>query len=116
MNGHVIGFIKPIIGLEGDFNTFRLGSFYAKRLSPGDTVYLLDEKEKLIIGRAEVTGVETGQLGEMLLIHAAKNHTELENDAGSAPERLFVTMKKIYGPHIATPERKVTVIYCRRIP
>jgi hypothetical protein len=115
MNEHAIGFIPPIVGVEEEFNTFRIGGFYQKRLSPGDSVYLLNEKEKIVFGRAMVTNIDGGPLGEMLLIHAHKNHTELANDPISAPERLFATIRKIYGPQIALPNKKTTVIYLKRL-
>lgn len=115
METHVIGFIPPVIGVESEFNTFRLGGFYSKRLSPGDEVFLLNEKEKMVFGRAKVESIETGSLGELCLIHAHKNHTELANEPNAAPERLFALLQKIHGPHIATPKKKACVIYLKRI-
>lgn len=115
MRNHFIGFVPPVIGTEGEFNTFRLGTFYSKHLSPGDEVYLLNEKEKIIFGRAKVLSVELGKLGEMCLVHGHKNHTELQNDTIDAPKRLFALLQKLYGPHIATVEKKATVIYLKRL-
>ena len=115
MNLHVVGFIPPVIGVDDEFNTFRLGGFYQKHLSPGDEVLLLNEKEKMIFGRAKVQSIEVGCLGEMLLIHAAKNHTEIGNDPNTAPERLHETIRRIYGPHIATLTKKTTVLYMKRL-
>ena len=115
MNKHVVGFIPPIVGVEEEFNTFRIGSFYQKRLSPGDEVLLLNEKEKIVFGRARVESIDVGSLGEMLLIHAHKNHTELANDSNTAPERLHETIRRIYGPQIATLTKKTTVIYMKRL-
>lgn len=115
MNLHVVGFIPPVIGVEDEFNTFRLGGFYQKRLSIGSQVYLLNEKEKMIFGRAQVQGIEVGSLGEMLLIHGHRNHTEVGNDPNTAPERLHETIRRIYGPHIATLTKKTTVIYMKRL-
>ena len=63
MNLHVVGFIPPVIGVEDEFNTFRLGGFYQKRLSIGSQVYLLNEKEKMIFGRAQVENIDVGDLG-----------------------------------------------------
>lgn len=115
MHTKVIGFIPPIVGTEGDFNTFRLGMSYAKSLSPGQEVFLLNEKEKIVFGRAVVESIDVGALSEMCLTHGHKNHTELNRDADAAPESLMRTIVKIYGPHIATPTKKATVIYLRRI-
>jgi len=115
MQIRVINFIPPIIGTESEFNTFRLGSFYAKHLSPGEEVLLLNEKEKMVFGRAQVVRVESGPLGEMCLIHAHMNHTELANDPNTAPERLHETLRRIYGPHIATLTKKTSVVYLKRL-
>lgn len=115
MDTKVIGFIPPVFGVDASFNTFRLGASYAKSLKVGDEVFLLNEKERLVFGRATVDSLEVGGLGEMCLVHGHKNHTELKNDSTTAPERLFKTIQKIYGPHIALPEKKTTVIYLTRI-
>ena len=115
MNVRVIGFIAPVVGVDGEFNTFRLGGFYKKCLSPEEEVFLLSEKDRLIFGRARVERIEFGSLGDILQRHAFMNHTELKNDPIGAPDRLGETMRKIYGPHIATLAKKTTVIYLRRI-
>lgn len=115
MDTRVVGFIPPIIGVDELFNTFRLGGFYTKNLKVGEEVFLLNEKEKLVFGKARVESLETGPLGEMCLIHGHANHTELANDPIAAPERLFKTIQKIYGPHIAKPNKKTTILYLRRI-
>lgn len=116
MDVPVIGFIPPVVGVEGEFNTFRLGSSLYKRLKEGDVVFLMDEKNKSVFGRAEVTSLDNGPLGELCLVHAHKNHTELaQADSNDSPERLFKLLQKIYGPHIATPAKKSTVIYLRRL-
>lgn len=115
MQTRVIGFIPPIIGIEGEFNTFRLGVKLSKELSPGEEVFLLDEKQKMVIGRAQVTRVESGALGELVVEHAAKNHTELANDPTHAHVRLYDLLKKIYGPHIVSIGKKATVIYLKRL-
>ena len=115
MNSTVIGFVSPVFGVEGEFNTFRIGSFYAKRLSPGDVVYLLNEKEKIIFGKAEVLRVEAGPVGEMCVLYAHQNHTELSNNPVTAPERLYATPRKIYGPHVLTVNKKATVVFLKRL-
>lgn len=115
MDTRVIGFIPPIVGVSSEFNTFRLGSFYTKNLSPGDVVYLLNEKEKMVFGKAQVTSIDAGTLAEMCAIHAHKNHTELGQDPNTSPERLFRLLQKIYGPHIAVPSKKCCVVYLRRL-
>lgn len=115
MQIRVVGFIPPVIGTEEEFNTFRLGGFYTKHLSPGDTVYLLNEKEKLVFGRAEVLRIEQGKLIDMCEQHGAKNHAVLTESSDQAPAKLLGILQKIYGPHIATPTKKTTVLLMRRI-
>lgn len=115
MQIRVVGFIPPIVGIEGDFNTFRLGVKYSKILSPGEEVYLLNEKDKIIIGRAQVQSVESGLLGELCLEHAAKNHTQLGADPTNAHARLYEILLKIYGPHIVNVGKKACVINLKRL-
>ena len=115
MRVHVIGFIHPVVGAESDFNTFRLGGFYAKCLLPGETIYLLSEREKIIFGSARVESIDVGRLDDMCRLHAHRNHTELANDPNGAPKRLYQTLSKIYGPHIVLPTKKATVIFLKRL-
>lgn len=115
MHVQVIGFIPPHVGLEGEFNTFRLGGKMAKVLTPGQEVFLMDEKEKAVFGRAAVISVEMGKLEELCATHAHKNHTELANDPAGAPQRLMTFIQKIFGPHIAPPHKRTCVVYLRRI-
>lgn len=111
----VIGFIPPVEGVNNEFNTFRLGSAFLKRVEAGTEVFLMDEKTKTVFGRATVTKVMAGKLGELCLVHAKDNHREVMNEPIGAPERLFKYMQKIYGPHIAMVEKKACVIYMRRL-
>lgn len=111
----VIDFASPIMGLDGEFNTFRLGLFYFKRLQAGQVCHLMDSKEKLLLGTAIVTHVEKGTLEEMLLKYGAHNHAVLNVCEEDRVGTLTQIITRIYGPHIATPSRKTTVIYLRRL-
>ena len=112
----VIAFIPPIIGVEDEFNTFRLGLALSKRLEPGRIVALMNQKTMTIFCQAEVMGTATGPLLQMCIQHGAGNHSELENaDIENSPARLFALMQQIYGPHIATEAKKTTVVMLRRI-
>lgn len=111
-----VGFIPPVVGVDGVFNTFRLGSFYSKNLKIGEHVFLLDEKTKRVFGKAEVTEIITGKLKEMCELHGQNNHTELvKEDRSNSAESLMLLLRKIYGPHIATDNKGSTVIYMKRI-
>ncbi len=115
MEVRVIGFAPPIVGVEKSFNTFRIGSFYTKNLKEGEEVLLLNEKEKMIFGRARVSKIDDGKLRELCLIHAHMNHSHLHVDPSQAPAMLFKKLQRLYGPHIAEPNKRATVVYLERI-
>jgi hypothetical protein len=114
MRYRYIEFAEPV-GLEGRFNTFRLGLFYSKHLLPEETVYLLNLKEKIVFGTAKVERVEVGSLREMCDVYGHQNHTELANDEEGAADRLYATIIKLYGPHIALPNKKTSIIFMKRL-
>ena len=117
MQVQLIGFRPPIVGLENEFNTIRLGQTLAKRLKAGELVLLMCEKDKIAFGRATVVDIVTGELKQLCLLHGRFNHTELgRDDPEHSPDRLFAFIQKIYGPHIATEHKKSCVIYLRRLP
>lgn len=116
MNYRIIGFRPPHIGLEGSFNTFRLGGFYAKNLTVGEKVLLIDEKDRITIGVCVVESVEMGPLADMLERHAHENHTQKGRLDGKHVEELGKVMRKIYGPQCATDNRLTSVIGLRRLP
>lgn len=109
----VIGFISPIIGVDGVFNTFRMGRKYGV-LKNREQVFLMDEKKKEIFGTAEVLETSVGKLGELCLQYAGENHTQLFNDQGNYAEDLYRVILKIYGPHIVNPNKLFTVIKLKR--
>ena len=115
MQQRVIGFIPPVVGIEGEFNTFRLGQKLFNDLKENDRVFLMDEKNKIILGEATVVKTDLGTLADMCLIHGYRNHTEIGKNEIESPERLFKTIQKIYGPHIAVAHKKTSVIYLKRI-
>jgi hypothetical protein len=117
MQHHIIDFYPPIIGLEGDFNTVRIGLAWMKRLNVGDEVYLSDNKERKVIGKAVVTDIQKGKLQEICNTHAESNHTQLNQpdmDQEDKSRNLLAIVQKFYGPQIATPTKMATVIYLRR--
>jgi hypothetical protein len=44
-----------------------------------------------------------------------QHFTESANVPNTAPERLHETIRRIYGPHIATLTKKTTVLYMKRL-
>lgn len=109
----VIGFSPPMMGFSGSFNTIRLGGAWAKRVSGGERILLMDIKNSAIFGSAVVEKVVVGKLNEVAIYHAANNHNQKDLDAGGAPERLIAGFKKRYGPAKCSDTSKVTIIYMR---
>lgn len=110
----VIEFSPPMSGLDGEFNTFRLGIAWSKRLAPGEIVLLIDKKQFLVIGHAEVTAIQVGELSDMSALHARRNHNQIGLDPDGAGERLIANMMRRYGPHKLSHTSRVTVIYLKR--
>lgn len=111
----VLEFSPPMSGIEGEFNTFRLGVAWSKRVAPGDTVLLIDRKQFSVIGKAKITGVQVGSLRDMSALHARHNHNQKGLDPQGADERLIINMVKRYGPNKCDENKRVTVIGMKRI-
>lgn len=110
----IIEFSPPIYGIDGEFNTFRLGVAWAKRLTPGERVLLVDKKNFSVMCCAEVTGLEVGVLREMGELHGFRNHNQKHLPQEGAGERITAAMIKRYGPNKCCETSKVTVIHLRR--
>ncbi|MFM0095582.1 hypothetical protein PQQ87_08215 [Paraburkholderia nemoris] len=112
----VLDFISPLVGFEGAFNTLRVGTGMLKKTQVGAEVFLMDGNRKVVFGRARVTQMESGLLGELCCEHAGMNHTEVHSqDKTESAARLFAYIQKLYGPHIAHKDRRAVVIYLERI-
>lgn len=112
---HVIDFSPPMLNLDGEFNTFRLGGAWAKRVQPGDKVGLLDKKQMRLVGFATVTGVHRGKLNELSPLHGCRNHNQKHLPSDGAGERVIAAMVKRYGPHKCRDNSLVTVIELKEI-
>ncbi|WP_323016363.1 hypothetical protein [Castellaniella sp.] len=115
MEKYVLGFAPPVTGLEGQFNTFRLGVAWGKRLNEHDTVILVNQPRSEILARAEVVSVQCGVFSDMAAMHATRNHNYRGLTREEASQRLIASMIKRYGPHKCSENSKVTVIYLRVI-
>lgn len=118
MHHFVIDFIPPMVGLEGEFNTIRLGMAWSKRLTVGETVYIMDNKLRKVIGTAIVEGIHVDTLENICQHHSHQNHcllsaSNLERE--DLPSKMLQIITRIYGPHIAVPSKKATAIYLRRL-
>ena len=96
-------------GIDGRFNTFRLGLRYSKILKLNDKVMLIDRAKLEVIGEALVCGIFVGKLDEMAKLYAHDNHNQKGNEY--APDLLIEAMMKRYGPHMVSVDKKVTVVY-----
>lgn len=112
---YVLDFQPPFSGVDGSFNTFRLGASWSKRLLEGDVVLLVDTKTRQVFGRAKVLTIGVGPLLEMLDRHAAMNHSQLGKGRKEASDDLHRRILKRYGPRIATDNKATSVIYLRRM-
>lgn len=112
---YVIEFAPPMSGFEGSFNTIRLGGAWAKRLSGGETVLLIDKPNCKVFGRAIVEQVVVGTVCDLLPRHAAHNHNQKGLDTVGAPERALASMLKRYGPQMVRDNSRCTIIYLRLI-
>lgn len=100
-------------GLEGSFNTFRLGVRYSRMIKPGDKVLLTDKSKMVCFGRAVVKKVTVGKLRDMANLYAHDNHNQRDVTAEEAPDRLIAAMTKRYGPHLINENKLVTVVYLK---
>lgn len=110
MDKYVLDFAPPLAGIEGTFNTFRLGVAWSKRVSEGDMVLLINKPKAQVIGRAQVQSVSVGTLSEMAVTDARFNHNQKGLDVEGAPARMIASMIKRYGPQMCRETSKVTVI------
>lgn len=110
----VLEFYPPMKGLDGRFNTFRLGLASSRRMKKGDYVLLIDKRTSAAFAKAKVTGVHTGTLREMASLYAAQNHNQ-RDDPEHASENIVIALTKRYGPQMVNPDKKFTVIELWRL-
>lgn len=113
----IITFKPRLIGLDREFNTFRIGSAWYNRLMPGVTVGLMNSQTNEIFGKAIVQKVVSGGFEAMCAEHALNNHLMLGLSKETAAQRLEEILRKIYGKFIADQQAKLiaTVIYLRNV-
>ena len=112
---YVIEFAPPILNIENDFNTVRLGVKWGRLLNPGDEVLLINKPKSEVMCRAVVRKVTVGKLKDLAPIHAAQNHNQKGLDPAGAPERMIAGMIKRYGPHKCDLDKRITVIDLRKL-
>lgn len=107
-------FRRPLLGLEGHFNTFRLGAAAHARMKIDGVVSLRDAATSEEIGRAVVERLYIGDLDNMLNGHAKNNHMLLTEKHEDPANTLRNILNKSYGPMLVREAKQVSVIYLRR--
>lgn len=96
-----VGFQRNI-GLDGEFNTIRLGKKWLQRFESAREggyplrVGLVDAKRGTLIGKAVVTRVVTAEIDRMVKQYAPDNHTVKHLSADEAREKINVSLRKVY--------------------
>lgn len=113
MTTPIIKFAYPRRGLNGNFNTFRLGSKLSNTLTPGVVVELVDSRTLKLLKRATVTSVHMGTLTDMAQLHSAHAHNWKESPDSERPGLLVASMMKRYPPGRCREDSTVSVIYMK---
>lgn len=111
----IIKFSYPRRGLEGQFNTFRLGAALSKTLKPGAEVDLVDARTAKLLKRATVTAVYVGQLESMAQQHAHLSHNWKNHPEDSRATTLMESFVRRYPPGRARYDSIVTVVYLKEL-
>lgn len=107
----VLQFLDPR-GLDGEFNTFRLGGAWARRVQPGDRVALVGKAA--FIAYAKVINTHAGKFTDMDKHYGIDNHLMIDAALSGVDLVLESVMSSIYGKHRFTPASTVSVIELRR--
>lgn len=110
-----VGFMPPLLGLDRQFNTLRVGKGWFERLKVGDKVALVDTKTTGVEGYAEVIHLYHGNYQDMLIKHAPYNHVAFMREPGqSSADYVDEVLKKANG-HFLSENSTLTAIYLRRL-
>lgn len=106
------------IGLDGIFNTCRLGIKWHEAVNPGtplDLVVVDEQGNKQIFGTATVIGKIFGEYQNLAPLHAAYSHVALHDGLSGieAAQQLEVGLGKAYGERF-NPGEAVTFLYMIR--
>lgn len=110
-----IAFSYPRRGLEGVFNTFRLGGAWVDKCKPNEVVDLIDARSKRVLKRATVLRVFVGTLTELASTHARWAHNWKDSPPESQAALLVESMKKRYPPNRVRDDSVVSVIYLKEL-
>jgi hypothetical protein len=114
----ILTFRPPLLGLEGNFNTFRIGAAWAHRVAPGVIVGLGDRANgDRIFGKAIVRKVFYGDYETMCRKYAKDNHMLVESKMTrkAAAEKMAKIMRNAYGKIVVENAEDISVIYMERL-
>lgn len=108
----LIGFRKPYLGLQASlFNTLRLGTTWASRLTEGKVVAITDAKTGSILRFGKVDRIATGSFDNMIRTHGMMNHLAL---GGKSLEDVDTLLRKAYH-NFMREDPQLTAIYIREV-
>lgn len=108
----LIGFRRPYLGLQASlFNTLRLGTTWADRLTADKVVAITDAKSGRILRFGKIDRVVTGPFDEMIQIHGKMNHLAL---GGKTVEEVNTMLRKAYH-NFLREDPQLTAIYIRDV-
>lgn len=111
-----LAFSYPRRGLEGRFNTFRLGVSCVDSCRPGREVELVDARSGKVLKRAVVETLHIGLLIDMASLHADAAHNWKDHPVrAERPGLLIASMKKRYPPNRVRDDSVVTVVYLTEV-
>jgi hypothetical protein len=115
---NTIAFSHPRRGLEGTFATFRLGAKWAEKLTPGETVELVDARSKRPLKRATVVVVKTGGLAAMATHFGQWAHNWQDHPVDERPDLLLASIRrrfKHWGPNRTADTAPCSVIFLQEV-
>jgi len=104
---------RNLEGMEGEFNTIRVGRAWGERLQPGDRIALINARTGEQIGTAKVIRTNSGSKSLIESLNWKNNHSMLPQGNGS-PEAMSALLRKRYGKMIYDNSKYATAIYLKR--
>lgn len=113
----IIAFRPKLMGFDGTFNTFRMGTAWFGRLMPGVIIGLMNAENDEIFAKAEVIKVVQGKFPDMCDQHAYMNHMLLGMEPEDASEKMRGIIRQAYGKfvHGNMDSSMATVIYLKNL-
>ena len=108
----IIPFRPKIRGMQGTWNTFRIGTAWYNRLKVGTKIAVLNTKTLEIERYEVVKDIHFGLKEEMCQMYAKDNHNIIaDNIYDNIAETMLQRMRKNYGSRIFESTSYATVIY-----